>query len=191
AVWGFDCVEWHPAAGTDRVDWARDTPRKIIARTMVKMVSTINHDNFGGSQLVTCWTCHRSRDRPSVTPAMDIVYGSPPLEMDDILVQGPGQPSADQILDKYIQAIGGAQRLAGLSSFVGKGTSLGFGGFGGGGEVQVFAKAPDKRAVLIEFKDNPDRGDSIRTFNGRVGWIKTPLTVLGEDQASGGDLDGA
>jgi hypothetical protein len=177
AALGFDCSECHTGAGTDKVDWAYDTPRKIIARKMVKMVATINHDNFGGSQVVTCWTCHRSRDRPSVTPAMDIVYGSPALEMDDILVQAPGQPSADQILDKYIQALGGAQRLAGLSSFVGKGTSLGFGGFGGGGEVQIFAKAPDQRAMLIEFKDNPDRGDSIRTFNGRVGWIKTPLTV--------------
>jgi photosynthetic reaction center cytochrome c subunit len=191
AALGFDCSECHTGAGTDKVDWAYDTPRKIIARTMVKMVSTINHDNFGGSQVVTCWTCHRGRDRPSVTPAMDIVYGSPVLEMDDILTQAPGMPSAEQILDKYIQAAGGAQRLAGLTSFVGKGTSLGFGGFGGGGEVQIFAKAPDQRAMLIEFKDNPDRGDSIRTFNGRAGWIKTPLTVLGEYQLSGGDLDGS
>jgi hypothetical protein len=191
AALGFDCSECHTGAGTDKVDWAYDTPRKIIARRMVKMVATINHDNFGGSQVVTCWTCHRSRDRPSVTPAMDIVYGSPALEMDDILTKAPGQPSVDQILDKYIQAVGGTQRLAGLSSFVGKGTSLGFGGFGGGGEVQIFAKAPDQRAMLIEFKDNPDRGDSIRTFNGRAGWIKTPLTVLGEYQLSGGDLDGA
>ena len=36
-------------------------------------------------------------------------------------------PTADQILDKYIQAIGGAQRLAGLTSFVAKGTSAGYG----------------------------------------------------------------
>ncbi len=191
AALSFDCAECHTGAGTDKVDWAYDTARKIIARKMVKMVTTINHDNFGGSQVVTCWTCHRGRDRPSVTPAMEIVYGSPALEMDDVLTQASGQPSADQILDKYIQALGGAQRLAGLTSFVGKGTSLGFGGFGGGGEVQIFAKAPDRRAMLIEFKDNPGRGDSIRTFNGRVGWIKTPLTVLGEYQLSGGDLDGA
>ena len=191
AALGFDCSECHTGAGTDKVDWAYDTPRKIIARTMVKMVSTINHDNFGGSQVVTCWTCHRGRDRPSVTPAMDIVYGTPALEMDDILTQAPGLPSADQILDRYIQAAGGAERLAGLSSFVAKGTSLGFAGFGGGGEVQIFAKAPDRRTMLIDFKDNPDRGDSIRTFNGRAGWIKTPLAVLKEYQVSGGDLDGA
>src|SRR6267378_1003252 len=90
AALGFDCAECHIAAGTDKVDWAYDTPRKIIARRMVKMVSTINHDNFGGSQVVTCWTCHRGRDRPLITPPMDIVYGAPALEMDDILVQAPG-----------------------------------------------------------------------------------------------------
>jgi len=191
AALGFDCAECHIAAGTDKVDWAYDTPRKIIARRMVKMVSTINHDNFGGSQVVTCWTCHRGRDRPSVTPAMDIVYGSPALEMDDILVQAPGQPSADQILDKYIQAVGGAQRLAGLSSFVGKGTSVGFGGFGGGGDVEIVAKAPDKRATIILFKAETGRGDQIRTYDGRSGWVRTPLNVLGEFQLMGGDLDGA
>ncbi len=121
---------------------------------------------------------------------MDFIYGTPNLDMDDILQQAPGQPAATAILDKYIQAVGGAQKLAGLTSYVAKGTSVGFGGFGGGGQVQIFAKAPDKRTTLIEFKDAPDRGDSIRTFNGRAGWIKTPLAVLKEYQLSGGDLDG-
>jgi len=190
AALGFDCSECHTGAGTDRVDWAADTQRKVIARRMVTMVTTINKDNFTGRQMVTCWSCHRGRDKPAVTPTMDIVYGTPSLEADDVFPQAPGQPTADQILDKYIQAVGGAQRVAGLTSYVAKGTSVGFGGFGGGGQVQIFAKAPDQRTTLIEFKDAPDRGDSIRTFNGRAGWIKTPLAVLKEYQISGGDLDG-
>src|SRR5437899_6435378 len=72
AALGFDCSECHTGAGTDTVDWAYDTPRKIIARRMVNMVSTINRDNFGGSQGVTCWTCHRGRHRPSVKPVGDL-----------------------------------------------------------------------------------------------------------------------
>jgi hypothetical protein len=158
---------------------------------MVKMVAAINKDNFTGRQMVTCWSCHRGRDKPAVTPTMDIVYGTPSLEMDDVFQQAPGQPTADQILDKYIQASGGAQRLAGLTSIAAKGTSVGFGGFGGGGQVQIYAKAPNQRTTIIEFKDAPDRGDSIRTYNGTAGWIKTPLAVLKEYQLSGGDLDGA
>jgi photosynthetic reaction center cytochrome c subunit len=187
----FDCSDCHVGAGTDKVDWAADTPRKRMARTMVNMVATINRTNFGGRQLVTCWTCHRNRDKPLVTPVMATIYGTPPFEPDDILVQAPGAPSAESILDRYIQAAGGAQRLAGLSSFVGKGTSVGFGGFGGGGDVEIVARAPDKRATIILFKEDTGRGDQIRTYDGRIGWVRTPLNVLGEFQLTGGDLDGA
>jgi photosynthetic reaction center cytochrome c subunit len=187
----FDCSDCHVGAGTDKVDWAADTPRKRTARRMVTMVATINTTNFGGRQLVTCWTCHRNRDKPLVTPVMATIYGTPPFEPDDIVVQPRGAPSPESILDKYIRAIGGAQRLAGLRSFVGKGTSVGFGGFGGGGDVEVVAKAPDKRATIILFKEDTRRGDQIRTYDGRIGWVRTPLNVLGEFQLSGGDLDGA
>jgi len=191
AAIGFDCADCHVGAGTDKVDWAADTPRKIMARLMVNMVTTINKNNFGGRQMVTCWTCHRNRDKPQVTPAMEVIYSSPNLEPDDIITQLPGLPSPESILDKYIQAAGGAQRLAGLTSFVGKGTSVGFGGFGGGGAVEIVAKAPDKRATIILFKEETGRGDQIRTYDGSTGWVRTPLNVLGEFQLSGSGLDGA
>src|SRR5215469_14515542 len=71
AALGFDCSECHTGAGTDRVDWAADTQRKVIARKMVNMVTAINRDNFSGRQMVSCWTCHHGRDRPSTTPAME------------------------------------------------------------------------------------------------------------------------
>jgi photosynthetic reaction center cytochrome c subunit len=187
----FDCSDCHVAAGTDKVDWAADTPRKRRARSMVTMVATINRTNFGGRQLVTCWTCHRNRDKPLTTPTMETIYGTPPFEPDDVVVQAPGVASAETILDRYIQAVGGTQRLAGLTSFVGKGTSVGFGGFGGGGAVEIVAKGPDKRATIIVFKEETGRGDQIRTYDGSTGWVRTPLNVLGEFQLRGSDLDGA
>jgi len=187
----FDCSDCHAGAGTDRVDWAADTPRKVMARSMVTMVETINKNNFGGRQMVTCWTCHRNRDKPLVTPTMEILYGAAPLDPDDVVLTVPGLSTPESILDKYVQASGGAQRLAGLTSFVGKGTSVGFGGFGGGGNVEIVAKAPDKRATIILFKQETGRGDQIRSYDGRNGWVRTPLNVLGEFQLAGGDLDGA
>ena len=191
AAIGFDCLDCHIGAGTDRVDWAADTPRKIMARYMVNMVTTINKNNFGGRQMVTCWTCHRNRDRPQVTPAIEIIYSSPALEPDDIVTPLPGLPAPETILDKYIQASGGAQRLAGLTSFDAKGTSVGFGGFGGGGDVEIVAKAPDKRATIILFKQETGRGDQIRSYDGSAGWVRTPLNVLGEYELKGSPLDGA
>ena len=192
AAVGFDCSECHTNAGTDKVNWAADdNPKKVTARRMVNMVKAINRDNFNNRQNVTCWTCHHGRDHPSTTPTLEFVYGPGPQDTDDVLRQEPGQPTATEILNKYIQAIGGADKLAGLKSYVATGSSVGFGGFGGGGEVHIYAKAPNFRTTLIEFKKETERPDSIRTCNGRTAWIKTPLTVLGEYELTGTELDGA
>ncbi|MBI3400401.1 MAG: photosynthetic reaction center cytochrome c subunit [Acidobacteria bacterium] len=102
AAVGSDCVGCHPSAGTDHVDWALDTPRKRTARRMVEMVTAINRDHFAGRQVVTCWTCHRGRDRPVITPTLDTVYGEPALEFDDVLTPATGVPSVDQVLNKYL-----------------------------------------------------------------------------------------
>jgi len=191
AALGFDCSDCHTNAGTEKVDWAADTPKKRTARRMVTMVTAINRDNFGGRQMVTCWSCHHGRDRPATTPTLEFMYGPATQEMDDVLSQMPGQPPADQIIEKYLQAIGGADKVAQVKSYVAKGTSVGFGGFGGGGRVQIYAQFPDRRATLIDFPSTPERGVNNRVYNGTDGWLETPLTVLGSYQLTGGELDGA
>ena len=187
---GFDCADCHVGAGTQKVDWAADTARKIMARKMVRMVQTINHDNFSARQMVTCWSCHRGRDRPLTTPTLADMYGAFREEQDDILMP-TAQPSADQIIDKYLQAVGGQQRLSTVKNFIATGTSVGFGGFGRGGRAQIFSRFPDQRAVIIDFPSSPERGHSLRLFDGRQGWVETPLSVLGKYEITGGELDGA
>jgi len=191
AALGFDCSECHSNAGTAKVDWAADNPRKLIARRMVQMMAAINKDNFNSRQMVTCWTCHRNRDRPLTTPTMENMYGPATLDMDDVLAQAEGQPPADKILDKYIQAVGGTERLATMKSYVATGSSAGFGGFGKGGQVEIAGKFPDQRVTSIVFPKEPERGNSIRAFDGHDAWLRTPLTVLSEYQLTGGELDGA
>lgn len=188
---GFDCADCHTGAGTDKVDWAFDTAKKVTARKMVEMVAVINRSNFGGAQLVSCYTCHHGHDRPPTTIALDTLYGPPSDEKEDLIRQAPDGPPAAEILGKYIDALGGRQRLTALTSFVATGTSLGYEGLGGGGEFQIFAKAPDQRTTQIQFKEHPERGDSTRTYNGHVGWIKTPRGLLTEYELTGSELDGA
>jgi hypothetical protein len=60
----------------------------------------------------------------------------------------------------------------------------------GGGQFQIFAKAPDKRTVQIRFPDAPDRGDQTRSFDGKIGWVTTPRALLGIYQVTGSELDG-
>jgi hypothetical protein len=187
---GLDCADCHPRAGTDQADFVIDTPRKITTRRMVEMVSAINRTNFAGVQRVTCWTCHHGRITPATTIALDSWYDAPNIELDDTVRQENGQPSADQVLDKYIQALGGAQRLAGLTSIVATGMSVGYGDLGGNGEFTIFAKAPNQRTTLITFKEHA-RPESTWAFDGRAGWIKTPRGLLGEYELIGSELDGA
>jgi len=188
---GLDCADCHPNAGTDKADFVVDTPRKTTTRRMVDMVASINRVNFNGQQRVTCWTCHHGRITPSTTVALDAWYDVPNLENDDAVRQSTGLPTADQILDKYIEALGGAQKLATVTSFIATGSAVGYGELGGNAQFQVFAKAPNQRSILITYTDHPERPSSTWVFDGRTGWINTPRGLLGEYELVGGELDGA
>jgi len=184
AALGFDCADCHTGAGTDKVVWEDDTNRKKMARRMTEMVAVINKQNFGGVPLVSCWTCHHGKDVPATTIALDNLYGPPNEEKDDT------QPAGSAILDKYIDALGGAQKLSTLKSFVATGTQGGYVQVKGGGQFQIFAKAPDMRTVRVTYKDAPDRGNQTRSFNGTDGWVTTPRALLGEYEVTGTELDG-
>jgi hypothetical protein len=190
AALGLDCADCHPNAGTDRVDWAVDTPQKTTARRMIEMVATINSTQFGGAQRVTCWTCHHGRQTPATSIMLDNWYDAPNAEVDDVVVPARNQPTPDQVFDKYLEALGGAQRLATLTSWVGTGVSVGYAAIGGNAVFNTYAKAPDRHTTLITFKDNPQRPNSVWAFNGMQGWIKSPRALLQEYELVGHELDG-
>jgi photosynthetic reaction center cytochrome c subunit len=189
AALGMSCEDCHAANDSKWENFALDTsPRKLRARGMIQMMSAINKSYFGGRQVVTCYSCHRGSDRPKVTASLANLYGAgPPEEPDDIIAQAPGQPPADQILDKYLQALGGAQRLANLTSFVAKGTNSGYGPEGGKRPVEIYAKAPGQRTTVI----HTDNGDSTTTCDGSAGWIAAPLRPVPVLTLTATDLDGA
>jgi photosynthetic reaction center cytochrome c subunit len=188
------CGDCHTGAGTSNPKWEDDPPRKKVARKMVEMVNKINKESFNGRQVVTCWTCHRGNQSPAQTPPLDAIYSVPTFVPPDILPAAnpatAGTPPADQILDKYIQALGGAQRLAALTSYTANGTSQLF------GEVredpfEIYAKAPNQLITTVHQRE----GDMARSFDGRDAWVLLPLTVVQEYQLNssaleGGKLDG-
>jgi photosynthetic reaction center cytochrome c subunit len=182
------CAECHTGAGSSNPKWEDDPPRKRTARRMLQMVSAINRENFGGRQVVTCWTCHRGSQTPLVTPPLDRIYGEPVIEPPDILAQAPsGEPTADEIFDKYVQALGGVARLAGLTSYAAKGTSIAFGDVGNGNAAEIYAKAPNQLATIVHTRE----GDTVRSFDGREGYFLLPLTVVQEYPWTGSALEGA
>jgi len=186
AALGMSCEDCHSASDTTWENYALDTsPRKVTARRMVQMMSSINQSSFGGRQVVTCYTCHRGTNHPRVTASLAALYGAQTLdEPEDIVQPATGQPSVEQILDKYIQALGGSQRLTGFTSFVGKGTSAGYGPEGTR-PIEIFAKAPGQRTTIIHTLD----GDNTTAYDGRAGWISAPHKPVPVLPLTGSELD--
>src|ERR1700680_3289257 len=122
---GYNCTNCHVADSLGNWDkYAEDVPAKRMARVMVVMVNTINKSNFGGRAAVSCYSCHLGAGHPKIIPSLAEQYGPPPPEDPnevEIVGQAPAGPSADQILDQYIQALGGAGGLAGGGRVVGGG----------------------------------------------------------------------
>ena len=191
AALGYNCTNCHGNEVLGNWEkYAADTPVKRTARRMVQVVGTINKSLFGGREAVTCYTCHRGSPTPKVVPSLMEQYSEPPPDDPnevEISKRVSPVPTADDILNRYIQAIGGAQRLAALTNYAGTGRYEGFDSYRGKVAVEVYAKATGERAVIVHTQN----GDSVTTYDGRNAWIMgpdKPVSVL--QLAPGGDLDG-
>ena len=192
AAVGYDCSNCHPGAGTDAMDWVTDSnPKKVTARKMVDMVAAINKQFFAGAQQVTCWTCHHGLDLPTTSIALDKLYAEPNDEKRDVLVAAQGVPSAQQVLDEFVAATGGAQKWATVKSYVLTGKEEYYGGLGGDGRIEIYAQAPGNRGMYINYPQHPDRGTNAWTYNGKTGWISQPRGFMGKYELTGNDLAGA
>jgi photosynthetic reaction center cytochrome c subunit len=190
AATGMNCVDCHVAdAGGDWAKYADDTGFKRTTRRMIAIVNTLNEGSFGGRPLVTCFTCHRGLKAPATLPNLDLQYGEPPpVDPDQITRSTPGAPTSDQILDKYLQALGGAQRVAGITSITGKGSYRAYDDFQLS-PLDFYAKAPDQRTTI----QHSPYGDMTITYDGKNAWMAAPRDIrpFPVVQYSGGNLDGA
>ncbi len=91
-------------------------------------------------------------------------------------------PTVDEILDKYVKALGGKEAIEKVSSRVGKG-ALELEGMGLSGPVEMYAKAPNKNAVYIDLQGV---GKVVNVYDGEKGYALSPMEGLNE--LSGGAL---
>jgi len=161
--------------------WMDDKPAKQTARKMLEMVASINKDNFGGRPVVTCNTCHRGSPRPIGVPAIGQGAFTDTTRADDPAPVSAPLPTAEQVFDKYSEALGGADVVAKIKTRMTKITSLRPKLINSGtpkaamlnrGEtwtVETFHKAPNKYLTVT----TTPNGVIYQGFNGTVGWIKT------------------
>jgi hypothetical protein len=107
-----------------------------------------------------------------------LAYGAP--QSSDTKAPAAGKadamPSVDQILDKYVQALGGKEAIEKLTSTALTGT-FELPAMGMSGPLEVYAKAPNKNAVIIDISGF---GMVKSGFNGSVGWSQDPQSGLRE-----------
>jgi len=185
---GNDCTFCHVKdAYFDKTAFAQVTPRMQRARQMMTMMNDLNERYFAGRTRVTCFTCHRGSQSPVSEPDFAVQYGEPMEDPNARDFPVETRVTADQLFDKYLQALGGAERLGRVTSYVARGTYEGFDTAFEKRPVEIYAKAPNQQTTVVQLAT----GASTRVFDGRSGWMAggdqpVPLLTLTE-----GNLDRA
>jgi hypothetical protein len=177
---GVECDFCHVQGKFD----SDDKPAKKTARKMIAMTLAINKDSFNSRKEVTCYSCHRGSHDPVGTPPV-LTSDAEPEHAEAAPAAAVATPTADQILDKYVAAVGGADALHKISTRVSKG-NIGVGGHET--PIEVFAKAPDKRMSVTHAAS----GDSITAFDGQGGWLGNtgrPARDMSGQEAEAAKLD--
>ncbi len=164
AALGVDCSFCHVVSHFE--DDAKKP--KQTARSMMQMMFALNRNSFDGHREVTCYSCHRGARIPAETPKLE---GQPEADAGAAGFAGPTLPSclptASQLIESYIKALGGAAAIAKTTSRAEKG----FATFRGQPvKIEIFTQAPEQLAAVRHLTE----GDSVVAFDGRAGWIAVP-----------------
>ena len=163
---GVDCEFCHVKDARDK----DDKKEKQTARKMIDMALAINKAHFKNEIEVTCYTCHRGSPHPVGVPILTVSTGKIPEHEHHEISAQESLPSADQVLDKYLAAIGGADAIRKIKTRIQKGT------VDTGGErypIEIYSEGPEKRLSI----SHPSFGESVTAFNGQAGWLTTPRGV--------------
>jgi hypothetical protein len=140
-----------------------DKKQKQVAREMIKMMNAINDQNFAGKQEVTCATCHQGRFDPISLPPVPPLGAKP---ADEEAEGSKDVPSADKILERYVEALGGSAALERVKTRESSGTLT-----GESGRTYLLhqvQRAPD-RFVMTFSGQNVQRATG---FDGESAWQK-------------------
>jgi hypothetical protein len=185
---GNDCTFCHAAnSALNKSAFAEQTPRIVKARQMIQMMQAINKQYFGGAPRVTCFTCHGGSNVPKADPSFMSQYGEPVLDPDARDFLTDSSVNVNQVWDKYIQAVGGAEKLAKLTSYAAKGTYSGFDTDRSTVPIELYAKAPNQETIVVHLTI----GASTRVFDGKNAWVAGPEQPLPLLTLTTGNVDRA
>jgi outer membrane lipoprotein-sorting protein len=158
---GVECDFCHVQGASEK----DDKQPKVIARKMMTMMFTINKENFEGHREVTCNTCHRGSPRPMATPPIDPKAEMAAMNGDQ--AKASSGPTPEQLIERYIQALGGAAAIQKVSNRLEKGSAD---VMGKKTPIDIYTRAPDQRASIMHMES----GESITAYDGKTGWLAFP-----------------
>lgn len=158
---GVRCDHCHVRNDKNEMEWDKDDKQdKKVARKMIQMTLDINKASFSGKTEVTCYTCHQGQAHPPAIPPLPsaiIAPSAPPAPMTTM-------PAPDQILAKYVQAVGGNEAIARVKTRQMKGQYLPQ----RGGQVAVeILQSGDQFTTMV----TTPQGTIQRVWTGTTGWI--------------------
>jgi hypothetical protein len=161
AALGVECEHCHVAGQFDK----DDVPLKDKARAMYTMMNEINRANFGGRQVVSCYTCHKGHATPEDMPSL-------PVSAIASAAPRPTLPPVDDIFARYIRALGGEPALRRVTSRVITGTQDIPTGPGGSvpmpATLERSLKAPNLQVDVYK----TDRFTIASGFDGTAAWTR-------------------
>ena len=182
---GVKCSYCHVRNADNRWVWESDEkPSKQIARRMMRMVMDLNRANGADFTrgAVTCYTCHRGQPTPVNLPPMPSLgsaheEGGPFLES---AATESAHPSPEQILEKYLMAVGGRAAVSKVRTVVMRGVAERT--QGRTGPVEIIMRAPDSFYLTATI---PQQGTFMQSYSGASGWLSSPK---GQRQLSSADV---
>jgi hypothetical protein len=148
-------------------DFATDEKaEKKTAREMIRMVQGINKTTFNGALEVSCYTCHRGRTGPVGVVQLPVAEApAPPPRPEAGGAPESALPTPDQVLEKYLDAVGGAAAIDKMKTRSMKGT---YESNGRSMPFEVYQTAPEKFYWVV----TTPQGSFEKGFDGTVGWEK-------------------
>ncbi len=154
-----------------------DKQTKLMARRMIQMVFDLNKGSFNGQGAVSCYTCHRGKPTPVSVPAV----GQNPWTGSDSPTP-EALPSIKDVLDRYVQAIGGSEALNRVTTRSAKGSRIGADGVLV--PEEVYQKAPDKILTITSYPNvvfsNGFNGSAVWAHSSREGPTPLPDQLLAQ-----------
>jgi hypothetical protein len=130
----------------------------------------VNKTTFEGENYVTCFTCHHGQSHPEKIPVV-LQAKAETASKNTPANEKSSLPEVDQVLNKYVDALGGKTAIEKMRTRIKKGTIVAH--LLPSSPIEILQQSPDKVLQVI----TTPKGVITQGYNGAAGWVADPRGV--------------